>query len=414
MLIRSELHLMTLVCVVFSANGFWMSQKPTPPVNEIKTPVVIVPGTGGSQLQAKINKPEVPHWYCTKKTSDYFTLWLKKTSLLPLAVNCWVDNMRLVYNEETNTVENAPGVETRVPGFGKTDTIDHLDTDNLVAYFAPMTDIMVSWGYERGVTVRAAPYDFRYGPESQSEYFTKLKDLIEETYSANNNKTITLLSHSLGCPYTLVFLNKQPNSWKDKYIFQWITLSGVWGGTAEQVSLFSSGNTLGVPHLILNPLTVRGEQRTDTSNIFLLPSPELWSRDEILAKTPGRNYTINDFDQFFEDIGFPLGIKLRQLVGRPLYPLTAHAPNVTVYCLYGTGVDTAESFTFGKGEFPDTQPKVSYGNGDGTVNIRSLQACGKWNQRQPQPVTQQTYPSVNHNGVLSNEDVHNYIKKLLI
>ena len=83
-----------------------------------------------------------------------------------------------MYNEETNTVENAPGVETRLPGFGNTDTIDHLDTDNLVAYFAPMTDIMVSWGYERG------------------------------------------------CPYTLVFLNKQPNSWKDKYIFQWITLSG--------------------------------------------------------------------------------------------------------------------------------------------------------------------------------------------
>ena len=69
-----------------------------------------------------------------------------------------------MYNEETNTVENAPGVEIRVPGFGNTDTIDHLDTDNLVAYFAPMTDIMVSWGYERGVTVRAAPYDFIYGP----------------------------------------------------------------------------------------------------------------------------------------------------------------------------------------------------------------------------------------------------------
>ena len=32
---------MTLVCVVFSANGFWMSQKPTPPVNGIKTPVII-------------------------------------------------------------------------------------------------------------------------------------------------------------------------------------------------------------------------------------------------------------------------------------------------------------------------------------------------------------------------------------
>lgn len=72
--------------------------------------------------------------------------------------------VRLVYDETSNTVMNAPGVETRVPGFGNTDTIDHLDTDNIVAYFSPMTDTLVSWGYKRGVTVRAAPYDFRYGP----------------------------------------------------------------------------------------------------------------------------------------------------------------------------------------------------------------------------------------------------------
>ena len=62
--------------------------------------------------------------------------------------------------------------------------------------------------------------------ESQSGYFAKLKNLIEETYSANGNKKISLISHSLGCPYTLVFLNKQTKDWKDKYILQWITLSG--------------------------------------------------------------------------------------------------------------------------------------------------------------------------------------------
>lgn len=189
---------------------------------------------------------------------------------------------------------------------------------------------------------------------------------------------------------------------------------GVWGGTAEQVSLFSSGNTLGVPHFLVDPLTVRGEQRTDTSNIYLLPSPELWSADEVLVKTPERNYTVSNYDQFFQDISFQLGIKLRQLVGNQTYPLTAHAPNVTVHCLYGTGVDTAESFTFGKGEFPDTQPEVTKGNGDGTVNIRSLRACSKWSQRQPYPVTLKEYPGVDHNGVLSSDGVHNYIKSLLI
>lgn len=201
----------------------------------------------------------------------------------------------------------------------------------------------------------------------------------------------------------------------NSFIFYLFCLLGVWGGTAQQVCLYSSGYTLGIPHFLVHPLTIRGEQRTATSNIFLLPSRELWSADEILAKTPERTYTVKNFDAFFKDIGFPLGITLRKLVNENLtYPLTAHAPNVTVHCLYGSGVDTAESFTFGAGEFPDTQPKVAYGDGDGTVNIRSLQACSKWNQRQLYPVTTKQYPSVDHNGVLSNEDVQNYVKTLLI
>ena len=188
---------------------------------------------------------------------------------------------------------------------------------------------------------------------------------------------------------------------------------GVWGGTAEQISLYSSGNTLGIPHFLVNPLSVRGEQRTCTSNTYLLPSRELWSSAEILAKTPERSYTVNDYDEFFKDISFPLGITLQNLVENITYPLTAHAPNVTIHCLYGIGVKTAESFTFGEGQFPDTQPQVTYGDGDGTVNIRSLEACNKWNQRQAYNVTLKQYPSVNHNGILSNENAHNYVKTLL-
>ena len=71
---------------------------------------------------------------------------------------------RLVYDESTKAVKNAPGVETRVPGFGDTSSIEYLDTNDLVKYFVPTVEKLVSWGYERGVTVRGAPYDFRYGP----------------------------------------------------------------------------------------------------------------------------------------------------------------------------------------------------------------------------------------------------------
>ena len=188
---------------------------------------------------------------------------------------------------------------------------------------------------------------------------------------------------------------------------------GPFGGSFEEFRLYINGNTLFVPHFILNPLTVRREQRTDTSNIYLLPSPELWSGDEVLVKTPKRNYTVNNYDHFFEDIGFPLGKQLRKLVGNFTYPLSAHAPNVTVYCLLGSGVPTAERFSFGEGEWWNTLPEETYGDGDGVVNLRSLRACDKWDQRQVFPVTIKQFPSVGHIEMLADEGLHNYVKALL-
>lgn len=179
------------------------------------------------------------------------------------------------------------------------------------------------------------------------------------------------------------------------------------------MGIFSSGNTLGIPHFIVDPLDVREQQRTSASNAMMMPSPELWNPDEVLVKTPKRVYTVNDYDEFFKGIGFPLGSKLRKLVKNRIYPLTAHAPNVPLHCLYGTGVHTPGSYIFRKGEFPDYQPEMVYDDGDGTVNRRSLEACGTFSQQQDYGVTLKGYDSVNHKGVLSDTNVLNYIKSVL-
>ena len=188
---------------------------------------------------------------------------------------------------------------------------------------------------------------------------------------------------------------------------------GVYGGLVEMMSIFSSGNTLGIPHVLVDPLDVRGQQRTWTSNAMLMPSPELWSPDEVLVKTTNRTYTVNDFQDFFKDIGAPGAIKLRKLVENLIYPLTAHAPNVRLHCLYGTGVHTAASYMFEDGEFPDHQPEVIYGDGDGTVNRRSLEGCGTWMQRQDHSVSMKGYHAVDHVGILSDSNALHDIKSLL-
>lgn len=55
---------------------------------------ISVPGDGGSQLKAKLNKPTTVASYCIKKTDYYYDLWLNLEQLVPFLIDCFVDNMR--------------------------------------------------------------------------------------------------------------------------------------------------------------------------------------------------------------------------------------------------------------------------------------------------------------------------------
>lgn len=124
----------------------------------------LVPGDGGSQMEAKLNKPEVIHYYCDKN-AEYFNIWLNPKLLVPLIIDCWIDNVKLIYDNKTRTTSNMPGVSTRIPGFGSSEVVEWLDpsiTKSLAgAYFKDIANVLVSKGYVRNVTLRGAPYDFR-------------------------------------------------------------------------------------------------------------------------------------------------------------------------------------------------------------------------------------------------------------
>jgi lysophospholipase III len=205
-------------------------------------PVVLVPGDGGSQLEARLNKSTVVHYLCAKKTDDYFDLWLNLELLIPVILDCFVDNMRLVYDNVTRTTSNSPGVDIRVPGFGNTSTVEWLDPSQVSpgAYFKDIVDLLQKSGYQRNVDVRGAPYDFRKGPQELGYFFENLKELVEDTYN-NSGKKVVMVAHSMGSPFTVHFLNGQTQAWKDKYIKAIITLAGVWGGAVKAVRVFATG-----------------------------------------------------------------------------------------------------------------------------------------------------------------------------
>lgn len=113
------------------------------------------------------------------------------------------------------------------------------------------------------------------------EYFSKLKALIEETFAMNENMPVVLVCHSLGCPYSSIFLHKQTQDWLDKYLRVWLTISAPWGGSVKTVGLYASGYTLGIPRVLVNPLKLRAFQRSVKSSIYLLPSKDFWNADHV-------------------------------------------------------------------------------------------------------------------------------------
>jgi len=59
-------------------------------------------------------------------------------------------------------------------------------------------------------------------------------------------------------------------------------------------------------------------------------------------------------------------------------------------------------------------PSLIYGDGDGTVNARSLKGCTAWRGLQKQPITTLEIPKAEHFEILSNPQIVAYILDVLV
>lgn len=331
--------------------------------------------------------------------------------LTPIVIDCWIDNVLLTYDNETRTTSNQPGVEIRIPGWGDPDTVEFLDPGDkylsVTYYFKYIGDALVQNGYIRNVSIRGAPYDFRKGPNENKNFFIDMKTLVEETYHQNDNTSVTLLCHSMGCPMSLVFLQQQTKEWKKQYIAQMITIAGAWGGSAKALKVFAVGDDLGA--LALRASVMRQEQISMPSLAYLLPHPQFWKSDEVLARTATREYTFAQLQDFFMDLGYPTGWEMR----KDMMPyLDFSAPEVPIHCIYGSGIKTVEILEY-KSDDLSSSPKLLNGDGDGTVNRRSLEGCMKWRSSQTQAINTLEVPGGEHMRILSSDATIDYIVKVL-
>ena len=277
---------------------------------------------------------------------------------------------------------------------------------HVTEYMASLVDSLEQLGYIDGETLFGAPYDFRYGLATEghpsqvgTKFLEDLKSLIEEASTSNGGKPVILVSHSLGGLFALQLLNRNHPSWRKKFIKHFVALSAPWGGAMDEMLTFASGSTLGVP--LVDPLLVRAEQRSSESNLWLLPNPKVLGRRKLVI-TQHRSYSVHDMVDFLKDIGFPEGVypyetRILPLIGK------IEAPEVPITCIMGTGVRTPESLFYRNGDF-DEQPEVSYGDGDGTVNMVSLLALQSlWGDEKNQSLKVIKIGGVSHTSILKDE-----------
>lgn len=201
---------------------------------------------------------------------------------------------------------------------------------------------------------------------------------------------------------------RQPQAWKDKYIQAFVSLGAPWGGVAKTLRVLASGDNNRIP--VIGPLKIREQQRSAVSTSWLLPYNHTWSHEKVFVYTPTANYTLRDYHRFFQDIGFEDGWFMRQDTQGLVEALVP--PGVELHCLYGTGVPTPNSFYYEN--FPDRDPKICFGDGDGTVNLESVLQCQAWQSRQEHKVSLQELPGSEHIEMLANATTLAYLKRVLL
>jgi hypothetical protein len=92
-------------------------------------PVVLIPGAGGNQLEARLTEGYEPSslvcrvWPLVRGRGGWFRLWFDPSVLVAPLTRCFAERMTLSYDADADDYRNAPGVETRVSDFGSTSTL---------------------------------------------------------------------------------------------------------------------------------------------------------------------------------------------------------------------------------------------------------------------------------------------------
>ncbi|KAK9841450.1 hypothetical protein WJX74_006021 [Apatococcus lobatus] len=368
-----------------------------------RSPVVVVPGLAGSVLEERIiHANSHPWWWFCQGVHDWQVLWFSlQAASRP---NCLLDEMQIHFDPNTGRYHNQTGVEIRPYDWGGLTGVAALDPDapSYSGTYSELIKGLQDKGYTAKKDLFGAPFDFRLNAEAlqQVGFFTNLTLLVEAAVEGNEGSKATIVAHSMGALATTFWLSRKGDAWVDQHIAAFISVSAPWQGSPTALKGSISGDNFDIsviPHDLLRPL-----QSTAPSGPWLFPASDVWG-DKILVETAGGDkYKASDALQMLHDLNLTQQAELYGRSHGATYPLPKL--NVPMYCLHGSHVSTDYTFQYDVQHFSAAPPPApasrTSGDGDGTVDIRSLTACKEFG---PQ-VKIYNFPNASHLGILQQKD----------
>ena len=97
-----------------------------------------------------------------------------------------------------------------------------------------------------------------------------------------------------------------------------------------------------------------------------------------------------------------------------LCPPDLKFPDVELHGLYALGMDTTSHLLYKTHNFTDNELTVVPGDGDGTVNRRSLEAFLPWTEQDSKLVVAKKLHHVQHFDLVKNKEVIEYVLDLAV
>jgi len=110
-------------------------------------------------------------------------------------------------------------------------------------------------------------------------------------------------------------------------------------------------------------LVFRRQQRSFESSLLIFPtsSAGVWASSDVILTTPDRNFTVDEYPEFFRAIGYADGqLKLEALRAAAEYNWLDRDIGVPVYCFYSTGLSTPERLVY-ESAFPNSEYRLEMG-----------------------------------------------------